>query len=118
MSKPTALIVEDDPQLNNIFSLSLKNTFEITTCMDGSEALRQLENMVPAIVILDLNLPGASGTEILNYIRANSQFEKTRVILATADERAANELEHKADLILLKPISPIQLGTLASRFVS
>ena len=118
MTKPIALIVEADPQLNNIFSLSLKKNFEIITCMDGNEAMHQLETLVPNIVILDLNLPGASGTDILHHIRANAQFAGTRVILATADERAANLLDQKADLILLKPISPIQLGTLASRFIS
>jgi DNA-binding response OmpR family regulator len=117
MNKPIALIVEDDPQLNNIFSISLKNNFEIKSCLDGNDALQQLTKITPAIVILDLNLPGVSGTQILDHIRANSQFAKTRVIIATADERTANDLEHKADLILLKPISPIQLGTLASRFI-
>lgn len=115
MTKPIALIVEDDPQLNNIFSISLRSNFEIKTCLDGNEALDQLEQIIPDVVILDLNLPGASGTQILEYIRSNSQFAKTRVIITTADERTANLLEHKADLVLLKPISPIQLGTLASR---
>lgn len=117
MTKPIALIIEDDPQLNNIFSIALKNNFEIKNCLDGNEAIKQLAHIIPAIVILDLNLPGTSGTEILNHIRANSKFAKTRVILATADERAADELERKADLVLLKPISPIQLATLASRFI-
>lgn len=117
MTKPIALIVEDDPQLNNIFSISLKNNFEIKTCHDGNAALSQLEHLVPAVVVLDLNLPGASGTEILNHIRTNSKFAKTRIILTTADERTAHALDHKVDLILLKPISPMQLGTLASRFI-
>jgi CheY-like chemotaxis protein len=66
-------------------------------------------------VILDLNLPGRSGRDILNKIRGDERFAHTRVILTTADERQAETLTEEADIILLKPVSPGQLKELALR---
>ncbi len=115
MSKPCALIVEDNPQLNRIFSLALQADFAITAIADGDQAMEYLQTTIPDVVVLDLNLPGASGDDILHYLRANRRFADVRVILATADAARADELEPHADLVLLKPISPTQLQVLASR---
>jgi CheY-like chemotaxis protein len=118
MEKPLALIVEDNLPLNRIFSLALHANFTIASIMDGTEALEYLSSHIPDIIVLDLNLPGASGEEILKYVRASSRFTQVRVILATADSAKADELSQEADLVLLKPISPIQLQVLASRISS
>ena len=115
MTKPHVLIVEDDPKLNEIISITLQADFEIETCKDGDSALECLNLTTPKIVVLDLNLPGTSGAEILTHIRANERFKNTRVILATADERQAETLTDEADIVLLKPVSPAQLKELALR---
>jgi CheY-like chemotaxis protein len=115
MQKNDVLIIEDDPMLNNVFSLALKGIFEIHSITDGTQALQYLAEHAPDLVVLDMNLPGASGSEILAYIRSQERMAQTRVILATADALQANRLQDDADLILLKPVSPIQLRELASR---
>jgi DNA-binding response OmpR family regulator len=115
MTRPTALVVEDDPQLNQIFTLTLYESFEVETISDGDQALIRLSEIIPDLIVLDINLPGASGAEILDSIRASSRFDKTRVILATASTHQAKELQDKADIVLLKPISPIQLRDFAAR---
>jgi len=115
MTKPLALIIEDDPKLSQIISLTLKSDFEIIAIADGKTALSQLREVVPAIVILDLNLPGASGKDILKTIRADARLSKTRVILATADAIQADLLSEEADIVLLKPVSPLQLREIAGR---
>jgi two-component system, OmpR family, alkaline phosphatase synthesis response regulator PhoP len=114
--KLPTLIVEDDPQLNLIFTLTLQADFEITSFKDGNLALEYLESNSPGMIILDLNLPGATGEEILNYVRSKKRLCDTQVILATADAAKADHLADRVDLILLKPISPIQLKDLALRF--
>jgi chemosensory pili system protein ChpA (sensor histidine kinase/response regulator) len=116
MPKPLALIIEDDLQLNKIFALTLRVDFQTESYMDGTEALNRLSEIVPQLVILDINLPGTSGTEILAHIRADARLEKTRVIVASANERLAEDLYDKADLVLLKPVSPKQLAQLAARY--
>jgi CheY-like chemotaxis protein len=115
MTNPLAFIVEDDPQLSQIFLLTLSESFEVEAITDGAQALARLSEVVPSLVVLDINLPGVSGAKILHFIRADSRFEKTRVILATADSRQADELQDKADIVLLKPISITQLRELANR---
>ena len=115
MSKPFVLIVEDDPKLNEIISITLQDDFEFKACKDGNSAFNYLKTIVPSIVVLDLNLPGISGVDILKYIHSDKRLAKTRVILATADERQAETLTDEADIILLKPVSPAQLRELALR---
>jgi DNA-binding response OmpR family regulator len=118
MTKPLAIIIEDDPQLNTIMSITLQTDFEIETCADGDAGLKRLKQIVPKVVVLDLNLPGASGREILQSIRADKRLSNTRVILTTADERQAETLQEEADIVLLKPVSPAQLRELALRLRS
>jgi len=115
MTKPLAFIIEDDPQLSQIFTLVLSELFETTSITDGAQALVQLSENVPHLVVLDINLPGVSGAKILSVIREDPRFDSTRVILATADSHMAEELREKADIVLLKPISIAQLRDLASR---
>jgi DNA-binding response OmpR family regulator len=116
MPKPIAFIVEDDPQLSKIFSVSVQTDFATEVTDDGDLALVRLAQIVPAIVILDLHIPGKSGKEILMYIRSEVRLANTRVIICTADERKAQSLEEEADIVLLKPVSPAQLRQIASRF--
>ncbi|MBC7875954.1 MAG: response regulator [Anaerolineales bacterium] len=115
MSTPTVFVVEDDPKLNEIITITLQGNFEIESCTDGNHAVERLKQIVPDIIVLDLNLPGVSGREILKNIREDERLVNTRVILTTADERQAETLTNEADIILLKPVSPLQLRELALR---
>ena len=118
MKKHAALIIEDDPTLNEIMSITLRDDFEIETCADGIAGLNRLKESTPHIVVLDLNLPGTSGREILDTILADARFANTRLIITTADERQAETLTDEVDIVLLKPVSPVQLRELALRLRS
>ena len=117
MTNPFALIVEDDPKLAFIFAEALQMAdFEVEVVQDGRTALDRLSATTPAVVVLDLHLPGMSGVDIMTHIRADERLVRTKVILATADAIRAEQLRSKADLVLLKPISFNQLSLLARRF--
>lgn len=114
--QPLALIIEDDDEQLYIFSQALEMAeFETEVIKDGLTAMDRLAEVEPAVVVLDLHLPGISGRAILDYIRSEARLADTRVILATADFQTANLLRPASDLVLLKPISFIQLKELASR---
>lgn len=115
MSKPLALVIEDDPLQNQVFALALSGSFAIETFADGLNAIERLAEVTPKLVILDINLPGASGAQVLDVIRRDKRFNDTRVILATANSQEAEILRDKSDIVLLKPISPIQLREFAER---
>jgi DNA-binding response OmpR family regulator len=116
-NEPIALIIEDDPDLVHIFAEALEQSgFKPTTVSEGKLALELLSKMIPDIVVLDLHLPGISGGKILQAIKADGRLSETRVIIATADHRTAEDMRDTADLILIKPISFKQLRDLSARF--
>lgn len=115
MTLPFALIIEDDPQIGAIFSLALDPDFKTELCDNGSSAIARLDQVQPDLIILDLHLPGASGLQVLDAIHARPNLANTKVILATADHQQADYLRNQADIVLLKPISPIQLSELSIR---
>lgn len=117
MSNPLALIVEDEQVLAEIFSIALQGAgFTTESVLDGQAAMDRLAEISPALVVLDLHLPGVSGPEILRRIRADDRLAQTRLIIVTADASKADSLQGEADLILLKPVGVSQLRDLAARF--
>ncbi len=117
MSKPLALIIEDDLEIAKIISLSLKHEFEVEIIANGNSAIARLEQIVPMLIVLDLHLPEVSGMDILAHLHSDTRFKAVKVIICTADALRAEMLRGQADLVLLKPISPSQLRGLASRMV-
>ena len=115
MLKPIALIIEDDPGLGEVFSLALRNEFETEIISDGDSALIRLNQLAPTLVVLDLHLPGTSGKGIFRRIRSENRLAITKIILCTADAHEAETLRDQSDIVLLKPVSPIQLRQLALR---
>jgi DNA-binding response OmpR family regulator len=119
IEKPLALVIEDEAHLGNIFATALSQAgYQVMVIGDGQEALQQLTVTLPALVVLDLNLPHVPGRVIFDYIRNTPRLSQTRVILATADARQAESLSWRADLVLLKPVSFQQLRDLAGRMRS
>ena len=117
--KPLAFVIEDDPEQQKIFSYAIKEAgYTVEVIGNGTEAMQRLNEATPALVILDLHLPVISGDEILRYIRADERLTAISVILATADPLLAESLSAESDLVLLKPISFIQLRDLATRLRS
>ena len=120
MENNLALIIEDDKNLGELFVKALRGAgFQAEHIMDGSSAIVRLSEMVPAIVVLDLNLPYVSGLGILAQIRADKRLTETRVIVATGDEQKADSpLRGLADVVLLKPVGYRQLRELATSLTS
>ncbi len=117
MNAYPALIVEDDIFQAEIFAKAIERAgFEpVTVLRNGQEALAYLQRHAPALVVLDLQLPGALGDDILAYIRREPRLAYTRVILATGNPHMADPLQEDSDLVLIKPVSFTQLRDLALR---
>ena len=116
LKNPLALVIEDDIEQLAIFTHALQLAeFETEAIRDGQKALNRLAETEPSVVILDLHLPYVSGKEILRRIRTSDRLQETKIILATADHAAAEIIRQDADLVLIKPISFIQLRDLAMR---
>lgn len=113
---PLAVVVEDDPVIADIFSTALKKADYRTVIIgDGREALDRLPELRPALVILDLHLPGVPGLRVLQGLRAEPSLADTRVVIVSADATLTQYLRDEADLVLVKPIGFNQLRDLALR---
>ena len=104
------LIVEDEESLADPLAFLLrKEGFEATVVNDGSAALGTFDRVSPDIVLLDLMLPGMSGTEICKSLRSRSSVP---VIMVTARDSEIDKvvgLELGADDYVTKPYSAREL---------
>jgi two-component system response regulator MprA len=105
------LVVDDDPSVREALALVLDlNGFEVTTAIDGREAIRTLSVASPDAVILDVLMPGLDGLEVCRRMRATG--DRTPVLMLTArtevSERVAG-LEAGADDYLAKPFAREEL---------
>ena len=108
MTKPYALVIEDDPKLGIIFQTALQQAdYETDLDANGNQYRTFLDARRPDLVILDLHLPFAFGSDILEVIRA--KFPDTIIAVVTADFVKAKTLTGKADHILIKPVSVASL---------
>ena len=106
MTNPLAMIAEDDPKLGMIYATALQQVGYATYLdKDGDQIVADLPGLNPALIILDMHLPYASGADILRQIRSDKRWDKVPIIVATADLFAAKSLQGQAEYILLKPVS-------------
>jgi DNA-binding response OmpR family regulator len=111
-----ALIIEDNADLNQLFCEALAEAGFVTKGMlDGKEAEQCLQETEPQLILLDLHLPKISGADLLAEIQQESRFEDTFIIVASADGTWTNHLKEKADIVLNKPVSYVQLRDLGVR---
>jgi DNA-binding response OmpR family regulator len=118
MALKLAIVVEDDPGVGGVYVEALKQAgFATELFSNGRAALARLAVAVPDLVLLDLNLPVVSGETILQAIRADQRLSGTRIIVTTGESHRAQEMQSRADLVLVKPVSAIQLSDLAARII-
>lgn len=119
VKKPIGLIIEDDEDLSIIFSEALNAAgYQTEIIRNGRLAMERLKAVTPELVSLDMHLPGVSGLEILQFIRAEKRLALTNVVVTTADAVMAEQVRESADFVLIKPITFGQLRDLTSRLAS
>ena len=113
---PHAIIVEDEPNFASIYRYALEQAgYYVEVIRNGLDALDHLKKVSPRLLILDLNLPGLGGDEVLKEIQRMRAYKDTKIFLATANVRLAQELSDRVDLVLEKPIDYKVLAKLAMK---
>ena len=86
------LIVEDEKELCDTVAKSLYSAgYEVDTCYDGEEALDYVLTEEYDLIVLDLNLPGMDGMDILRELRMKN--EETKVLILSARSQIADKVE-------------------------
>ena len=113
MTKPRVLVVEDEVPIVTLLRYNLeKEGFEVCEAADGEEALAQIVERKPDIVLLDWMLPLVSGIEVCRRIRRSPETRSLPVIILTARGEEADRvrgLDSGADDYVVKPFSPSEL---------
>ncbi len=106
------LVVEDHPTMREAMRLVLEGEgFFIDEASDGDAALAMVRSDPPDLVFLDLNIPGASGTEVLSALKSDPATAAVRVIIVTATGEEGRErvMSLGADEYFTKPFSPLAM---------
>ena len=107
---PRILVVEDEEALAESVRYNLEREgFAVEVVGDGAEALSRIRADEPALVVLDLMLPGMGGLDVCRLVRADSQVP---IIIVTAKDSEADKvtgLELGADDYVTKPFSVREL---------
>lgn len=109
MKQPSVLVVEDEPAIAELIAVNLRhNGFRPTLAMDGDSAQREIDAMLPDLVLLDWMLPGASGLSLARRWRSDPRTKGVPIIMLTARGDEADRvagLDAGADDYMAKPFS-------------
>jgi diguanylate cyclase (GGDEF)-like protein len=116
MQKPFILIIEDERDIAALFRHVMDLAgYRTEICTNGKLALEALAASRPDVVLLDLSLPGVSGVNILQQMRADERLRRIPVVVVTAYSELAESMAVEPDLVMLKPVSAVQLTHLVQR---
>ena len=88
----SVLVVEDNPMNMELVAYLLKsNGMEVTQAFDGLEALEALNKSIFDLILLDIQLPGMDGMEILKRIKENPNLKQISVVALTAHAMQGDE---------------------------
>ena len=111
--KPFVLIAEDEKAVAELLRYNLEREgYETTIAPDGDEAMIQLDERVPDLVLLDWMLPKVPGIEVCRRIRSKAETANLPVIMLTARSEEADRirgLDTGADDYVIKPFSTTEL---------
>ena len=107
------LVVDDEPDIVALVAYHLaKAGYRVTTASSGTDALESARRERPSLIVLDLMLPGMSGYEVLEQLRANDVTRDVAVLMLTARREESDRIQGLslgADDYLTKPFSPQEL---------
>jgi DNA-binding response OmpR family regulator len=111
--RKTVLVIEDDRTSQNIIRHFLeKNGFDVTSAGDAEEGLRQARFLPPALILLDLMLPGMSGFQVLSRLKQDAALASVPVVIMSSlsrEDDITKALTSGAVDYVTKPLSPVVL---------
>jgi len=115
-ARPTVLVCDDEPVLRMLVRATLDHgDYTVVEACDGDEALERSRSARPDLILLDMMMPGRSGSDVLRELRADPATAETPVIMLTARAQATDREAMNlagANHYLTKPFSPVGLAAL------
>jgi CheY-like chemotaxis protein len=114
-SNHVVLVVEDDASFRKLMQVMLPAMLGVQTVLarDGQEALAQLQQVKPAVVLIDLSIPGLDGIALIKHLKLDPTTRKVPLLAVTAMARAREQaMEAGCDEFIQKPF---ELGYLVGK---
>jgi len=112
------IIVADDEALNqDILKEILMDDYEVHCVNDGLECIEAIDKRVPALLLLDISMPGMDGYEVCKKLRSNSETKNLPIVFLSgfaSQENIDKGFEVGVDQYLAKPFSPSALFKLVN----
>lgn len=111
-SRPTVLLVDDNPELLAMLADGLADEFEIVTARDGAEGLEVFLGARPACAVIDIKMPNIDGYRLIRALRGDPETAESPLIILTAlnqDTARLAGLLVGADRFMTKPVVPSEL---------
>ena len=113
MRKPRVLIVEDEAAIAELIAVNLRhNGFEPVWVEGGEAAQREIDAVLPNVILLDWMLPGSSGVQLAKQWRSHPRSKSVPILMLTARGAEGDKvqgLDAGADDYITKPFSPQEL---------
>ncbi len=110
---PRVLVVEDEPAIAELIAVNLRhNGFAPTVVFDGAAAQREVDAVLPDVILLDWMLPGESGVQLARRWRQHERIKTVPIIMLTARTEETDKvqgLDAGADDYVTKPFSTQEL---------
>ncbi len=121
-SRPPILVVDDNPDNANIIRDYLESKgYPITVAYNGDDALKAFGEVKPALVLLDVMMPGRDGWQVCREMKSHPTLGKSvRIVMVTALDDWVNKrqaLQTGADDFVEKPFELAKLGVAVERNV-
>ena len=111
LHETTILVGDDDPSLRELIRAVLGPAYRFVEAADGREVLAVAREERPDLIVLDVMLPGLSGIEVLDVLRADAELKETPVVVITAWSHTEVDVwEAGADRFVSKPFDPDELS--------
>lgn len=114
MSKKTILVIEDEKNIQELLRFNLEEEgYRVLCASSGDRGLETANREKPDLILLDVMLPGISGTDVLKSIRAKPQMAAVPILMLTARGQEADKvlaLELGADDYVTKPFGTRELS--------
>jgi signal transduction histidine kinase/DNA-binding response OmpR family regulator/ligand-binding sensor domain-containing protein len=112
-TKPVLLVVEDNIELSGLLSFHFSDSYQVVVATNGADALSQLNNLQPDVIITDVMMPEMDGIEFCQHLKQN--IETSHIPIAILSAKSATEariegLESGADVYLTKPFNMQELS--------
>ena len=113
MRKPRVLIVEDEAAIAELIAVNLRhNGFEPVWVEGGEAAQREIDSVLPDVILLEWMLPGSSGVQLAKQWRSHPRSKSVPILMLTARGAEGDKvqgLDAGADDYITKPFSPQEL---------